>query len=98
MNLAEDFLTSFVEQHPSFPITFCKCIPDVIRLMYHDYIASSAKVPRTAFLIPLIQLQHQIWQVLIISALGLTKALMSFLDNQHKQPLLGRGYDKSGQL
>ncbi|PLW11649.1 hypothetical protein PCANC_21650 [Puccinia coronata f. sp. avenae] len=91
-------LIDICERHPSFPITFCKCIPEVIRLMYHGYIASSAKVPRTAFSIPLIQLHHQIWQVSTISASGFTKALMSFLDDRHKQPLLGRGSDKSRQL
>ena len=66
--------------------------------MYHGYIASSAKVPRTAFLIPLIQLHHQIWQASTVLASGFTKALMRFLDGRHKQPLLGPGSQKSRQL
>ncbi|PLW14475.1 hypothetical protein PCANC_15146 [Puccinia coronata f. sp. avenae] len=73
-------------------------ISNAIRLMYHGYIASSVKIPRTGFSIPLIQLHHHIWQASTISALAFTKALTSFLDGRHKQPLLGQGTRKSCQL
>ncbi|WAR57254.1 hypothetical protein PtB15_8B301 [Puccinia triticina] len=41
--------------------TFCKCIPDPIRLLHYGYIAASPTTPRTAFAIPTLQLYQSLW-------------------------------------
>ncbi|OAV88072.1 hypothetical protein PTTG_29162 [Puccinia triticina 1-1 BBBD Race 1] len=76
-------------------IPFCNCTPDVIRLLHYGFVASSAKQPRTAFSIPLLQFHYKLWQSTNVSTSGFTKALSSFLDSQHKKPLLACGSTKS---
>ncbi|EGG03749.1 uncharacterized protein MELLADRAFT_108934 [Melampsora larici-populina 98AG31] len=63
-------------------VTFCDCVPDVIRLLHLGYIAGSPHFPRTAFSIRLLQFQHHLWNHTSISISGFIDALMSFLDVQ----------------
>ena len=66
--------------------------------MYHGFIPSSAKRPRTAFSIPLLQFHHHMWLTSAISTTGFIKGLANFLDSRQKQPLLARGSHKRRQL
>ncbi|OAV96733.1 hypothetical protein PTTG_07681 [Puccinia triticina 1-1 BBBD Race 1] len=61
-------------------IPFCKCTPDVIWLLHFGFIACSAKRPRTAFSIPLLQFHYTLWQTTTVSTSGFVKALAKFLD------------------
>lgn len=63
-------------------VTFCSCVPDVIRLLQLGYIAGSPQHPRTGFSIRLIQFQHHLWNNTTISTIGFLEALMSFLDQR----------------
>ncbi|EGG03746.1 uncharacterized protein MELLADRAFT_108932 [Melampsora larici-populina 98AG31] len=63
-------------------LTFCECVPDVIRLLHLGYIAGSPQHPRTAFTVRLVQFQHHLWNYTVISTSGFIDALMAFLDNQ----------------
>ncbi|WAR54487.1 hypothetical protein PtB15_4B104 [Puccinia triticina] len=76
-------------------IPFCNCTSDVIRLLHYGFVASSAKRPRTAFSIPLLQFHYKLWQSTTVSTSGFTKALSAFFDSRHKKPLLARGSTKS---
>ncbi|KAH9816390.1 hypothetical protein DFH28DRAFT_864951, partial [Melampsora americana] len=51
-----------IGQIGSYQSTFCKCCPEVIRLLYAAYFASSPSQPHTEFSIPLIQFHHQLWK------------------------------------
>ncbi|WAQ93114.1 hypothetical protein PtA15_18A172 [Puccinia triticina] len=73
------------------PIPFCKCTPDVVRLIHYGYFACSAEAPRTAFSIRLVQYHHHLWQATAVSASGFIESLSSFLDTRTDSPLLNRG-------
>ncbi|OAV87019.1 hypothetical protein PTTG_29615 [Puccinia triticina 1-1 BBBD Race 1] len=66
-------------QLTSEPVPFCKCLPDVVRLVYFGYIASSPETPRTAFSIRLLQFHHMLWQTSALSTLLFVKALSTDL-------------------
>ncbi|KAH9812315.1 hypothetical protein DFH28DRAFT_1223442 [Melampsora americana] len=63
-------------------LTFCDCVPDVIRLLQLGYVAGSPHHPRTGFSIRLIQFHHHLWNNTTISTTGFIDALMSFLDER----------------
>jgi hypothetical protein len=86
------------DRYHSFRIPFCECTPHVIRLLHYGFISSSAKLPRTAFSIPLIQLHYELWQAASISSYGFLKGLNSFLESRHKDLLLAQGSTKQRQL
>ncbi|KAH9815930.1 hypothetical protein DFH28DRAFT_1082165 [Melampsora americana] len=77
-------------QISSYQFTFCKCWPNVIRLLYAGYFASSPTKPHTAFAIPLVQFHHRLWQTSALSTSAFIDALVAFLDNQSASPLYGR--------
>ncbi|KAH9809708.1 hypothetical protein DFH28DRAFT_1086136 [Melampsora americana] len=74
----------------SYRFTFCKCCPDVIRLLYAGYFASSPFQPHTAFSIPLIQFHHRLWQTSALSTSSFIDALVAFLDDRSASPLYGQ--------
>ncbi|WAR57053.1 hypothetical protein PtB15_8B97 [Puccinia triticina] len=76
---------------PGKSLPFCKCTPDVVRLIHYGYFACSAEAPRTAFSIPLVQYHHYLWQATAVSASGFIESLSSFLDTRTTTPLLNRG-------
>ncbi|OAV87084.1 hypothetical protein PTTG_29581 [Puccinia triticina 1-1 BBBD Race 1] len=78
-------------QLTSEPVPFCKCLPDVVRLVYFGYIASSPETPRTAFSIRLLQFHHMLWQTSALSTSSFVKALSSYLNTRHKKPCYARG-------
>ncbi|OAV96539.1 hypothetical protein PTTG_26330 [Puccinia triticina 1-1 BBBD Race 1] len=83
-------LIDIIYQQPRRSIPFCKCIPNVIRLLHYGYFAASANTPRTAFSVRLIQLHHFIWKPSVISTSAFVKGLSAFLDTRSTQPLLSR--------
>ncbi|KAH9442372.1 hypothetical protein Pst134EB_028627 [Puccinia striiformis f. sp. tritici] len=72
-------------------IKFCKCTPDVVRLIQEGFFACSADKPRTAFSIRLVQYHHHLWQASAVATSAFIKSLTSFLDSCNRQPLLIRG-------
>jgi hypothetical protein len=82
-----DFLLGRIS---SYQFTFYKCCPDVIRLLYAGYFASSPSQPNTAFSIPLIQFYHRLWQTSALSTSSFIDALVAFLDNRSASPLYGQ--------
>ncbi|EGG10933.1 uncharacterized protein MELLADRAFT_102733 [Melampsora larici-populina 98AG31] len=74
----------------SYQFTFCKCCPDVIRLLYAGYFASSPSQPHTAFSIPLIQFHNRLWQTSALSTSSFIDALGGFLDDRSASPLYGQ--------
>lgn len=79
----------FPGRHHQRPIVFCRFLDDAVRLIHIGYLASSAKVPRTAFSIWLVQFHHQVWQTSAISTTTFIEGVMGFLDNRcHLQLLL----------
>ncbi|PLW52436.1 hypothetical protein PCASD_00086 [Puccinia coronata f. sp. avenae] len=91
-------LIDISNRYHSFKIPFCECTPHVIRLLHYGFISSLAKLPRTAFSIPLIQLHYELWQAAGISTYGFLKGLNSFLESRHKDLLLAQGSTKRRQL
>ncbi|PLW47760.1 hypothetical protein PCASD_04377 [Puccinia coronata f. sp. avenae] len=91
-------LIDISNRYHSFRIPFCECTPHVIRLLHYGFISSSAKLPRTAFSIPLIQLHYELWQAASISSYGFLKGLNSFLESRHKDLLLAQGSTKQHKL
>ncbi|OAV94426.1 hypothetical protein PTTG_26958 [Puccinia triticina 1-1 BBBD Race 1] len=91
-------LIGLPERHVAFQIPFCKCTSDVIRLLHYGFLASSAKKPRTAFSVGLIQFHDSLWQTSTISTASFIKGLSAFLDSRHRQPMLARGSKKPRQL
>ncbi|PLW12634.1 hypothetical protein PCASD_16209, partial [Puccinia coronata f. sp. avenae] len=91
-------LIGLLQRHVAFQIPFCKCTPDVIRLLHFGFLASSAKKPRTAFSVPLVQLHHDVWQASSISTGSFIKGLSKFLDARHARPMLSRGSKRKRQL
>ncbi|WAR57740.1 hypothetical protein PtB15_8B793 [Puccinia triticina] len=83
-------LIDILHQQPRCSIPFCKCIPDVIRLLHYGYFAASADTPRTAFSVRLIQLHHFIWKTSVISTSAFVKGLLAFLDTRSTRPLFSR--------
>ncbi|EGF98310.1 uncharacterized protein MELLADRAFT_96026 [Melampsora larici-populina 98AG31] len=75
-----DLLISLIGLTSKHSVTFCGCVPDVIRLLYVGYIGGSPQFPRTAFSIRLVQLHHHFWNHTSISTSGFIDALMAFLD------------------
>ncbi|OAV88854.1 hypothetical protein PTTG_08822, partial [Puccinia triticina 1-1 BBBD Race 1] len=80
-----------LHRHPGKPIPFCKCTPDVVRLIHYGYFACLAEAPCTAFSIQLVQYHHHLWQATAVSASGFLESLSSFLDTCTDTPLLNRG-------
>ncbi|WAR58999.1 hypothetical protein PtB15_10B341 [Puccinia triticina] len=74
-------------------VNFCKCTPDVVRLIHHGYFACSAEQPRTAFSICLVQYHHHLWQASAVSNSAFIKSLLSFLNSRSHSPLHQRGSD-----
>ncbi|PLW45365.1 hypothetical protein PCASD_03117 [Puccinia coronata f. sp. avenae] len=59
---------------------FCKCIPDVVRLLTLGYIASSPVRPRTAFLVRLLKFHNLAWQWCNVSALPFTELISQWVE------------------
>ncbi|WAR57143.1 hypothetical protein PtB15_8B189 [Puccinia triticina] len=76
-------LIDILQHRPRTAIPFCKCVPDVVRLIHHGYFASSADQPRTAFSIRLVQFHHFMWQSAVVSSSAFVKALAAFLVCNH---------------
>ncbi|KAH9818347.1 hypothetical protein DFH28DRAFT_925835 [Melampsora americana] len=76
-------------------VTFCDCVPDVIRLLHVGYISGSPQFPHTGFSIRLVQFHHQLWNHTVVSTSGFIDALMAFLDERctsrlSPRPIRGR--------
>ncbi|EFP76611.2 uncharacterized protein PGTG_02072 [Puccinia graminis f. sp. tritici CRL 75-36-700-3] len=84
-------LLDILFQRPSISISFCKCMPDAVRLIHYGYFASSADRPRTAFSIRLIQFHHFLWQSSVVSSSAFVKALAAFLEPRSNQAMFTRG-------
>ncbi|WAR58145.1 hypothetical protein PtB15_5B377 [Puccinia triticina] len=78
-------------RHSADEVPFCKCIPDIVRLIHYGYIASSPEQPRTAFSIRLLQFHHKLWQSSALSTTSFVKALSLFLDNRNADKCYARG-------
>ncbi|KAH9809801.1 hypothetical protein DFH28DRAFT_1186335, partial [Melampsora americana] len=63
-------------------VTFCDCVPDVIRLLQVGYIAGSPQHPRTAFSVRLMQFHHHFWNNAVVSTTAFIESLMGFLNDQ----------------
>lgn len=63
-------------------VTFCDCIPDVIRLLHLGYISGSPHFPHTGFSVRLVQFHHHLWNHTVVSTTGFIDALMAFLDER----------------
>ncbi|KAH9443064.1 hypothetical protein Pst134EB_027418 [Puccinia striiformis f. sp. tritici] len=72
-------------------IKFCKCTPDVVRLIQQGFFACSADKPRTAFSIRLVQYHHHLWQVSAVTTSAFIKSVSAYLDSHTRKPLLNRG-------
>ncbi|KNF01379.1 hypothetical protein PSTG_05478 [Puccinia striiformis f. sp. tritici PST-78] len=72
-------------------LPFCKCTPDVIRLIHYGFFASSPNKPRTAFSIRLVQFHHHLWESAVISASAFVKGLSAFLDTRKAEASYARG-------
>ncbi|KAA1083337.1 hypothetical protein PGTUg99_029010 [Puccinia graminis f. sp. tritici] len=84
-------LIDILFHRPCISISFCKCLPDVVRLIHYGYFASSADRPRTAFSIRLVQFHHFLWQSAVVSASAFVKALAAFLGPRNNQAMFARG-------
>ncbi|POW09206.1 hypothetical protein PSHT_09260 [Puccinia striiformis] len=84
-------LIDIIQQHAGLLVKFCKCTPDVIRLIHYGYFACSADEPRTAFSIRLVQYHHILWQASAVPASAFIESLSSFLDTRTTSPLFNRG-------
>ncbi|WAR53830.1 hypothetical protein PtB15_3B339 [Puccinia triticina] len=84
-------LFDIVSREPSAEAKFCECTPDVIRLIYYGYLASSPTKPRTAFSIRLVQFYKLIWLSSVVSIAAFVKALSAFLDSRSNRPTYSRG-------
>ncbi|POW01792.1 hypothetical protein PSTT_12273 [Puccinia striiformis] len=84
-------LIDIIQQHAGLLVKFCKCTPDVIRLIHYGYFACSADKPRTAFSIRLVQYHHILWQASAVPASAFIESLSSFLDTRTTSPLFNRG-------
>ncbi|KAG0150636.1 hypothetical protein CROQUDRAFT_38137, partial [Cronartium quercuum f. sp. fusiforme G11] len=69
-------------RHSQYPITFCKCIPNPIGLLYVRYIASSPQEPHTAFSVGMIQLHHCLWQRTALPTNRFIKAMLDYINDQ----------------
>ncbi|EGF98043.1 uncharacterized protein MELLADRAFT_79775 [Melampsora larici-populina 98AG31] len=77
------YLSDEIQCHISkHPVTFCECVPDVVRLLHVGYISGSPQHPRTAFSVRLVQFHHHLWNNTVVSTTGFIDALMDFLDEQ----------------
>ncbi|KAI9607622.1 hypothetical protein KEM48_003531 [Puccinia striiformis f. sp. tritici PST-130] len=80
----------WLAKHPKL-LPFCKCTPDVIRLIHYGFFASSPNKPRTAFSIRLVQFHHHLWESAVISASAFVKGLSAFLDTRKAEASYARG-------
>ncbi|KAA1104063.1 hypothetical protein PGT21_009222 [Puccinia graminis f. sp. tritici] len=87
-------LLDIIYRRPGQKLMFCKCIPDVVRLIHYGYFACSAECPRTAFSIRLVQYHHQLWQASAVSTSAFIQSLSSFLDSRSNTPMFNRGSDR----
>ncbi|WAQ92536.1 hypothetical protein PtA15_17A17 [Puccinia triticina] len=71
--------------------TFCKCIPDPIRLLHYGYIAASPTTPRTAFAIPTLQLYQSLWYESSLPYTSFIVGLSFHQDKRSQQKLKARG-------
>ncbi|WAR56768.1 hypothetical protein PtB15_7B618 [Puccinia triticina] len=83
-------LIDILQHRPRTAIPFCKCVPDVVRLIHHGYFSSSADQPRTAFSIRLVQFHHFMWQSAVVSSSAFVKALAAFLGPRSNQAMFAR--------
>ncbi|KAI7956460.1 hypothetical protein MJO28_003555 [Puccinia striiformis f. sp. tritici] len=84
-------MIDIIHRHGGLLVKFCKCTPDVIRLIHYGYFACSADEPRTAFSIRLVQYHHFLWQASAVPASAFIESLSSFLDTRTTSPLFNRG-------
>ncbi|EFP90354.2 uncharacterized protein PGTG_16114 [Puccinia graminis f. sp. tritici CRL 75-36-700-3] len=91
INIRNIDLYDILRRTPAAPVPFCKCLPDVVRLIHYGYLACSPEKPRTAFSIPLIQFHHLLWQSAVVSTTGFVKAISAFLDSRSQTPSYARG-------
>ncbi|KNE95653.1 hypothetical protein PSTG_11018 [Puccinia striiformis f. sp. tritici PST-78] len=61
---------------------FCKCIPDVVRLLALGYIGSSPIRPKTAFSVRLLQFHNLLWHWCNIATFPFTEMLSRWLEEQ----------------
>ncbi|KAG0140287.1 hypothetical protein CROQUDRAFT_53491, partial [Cronartium quercuum f. sp. fusiforme G11] len=73
-------------------ITFYKCIPNPIRLLYVGYIASSPQVPHKAFLVGMVQLHHCLWQRTALLTNRFIKAMSDYINDQSHSLLFARAH------
>ncbi|KAA1129637.1 hypothetical protein PGTUg99_032905 [Puccinia graminis f. sp. tritici] len=66
---------------------FCKCIPDVVRLLTLGYIGSSPVRPRTAFSVRLLQFHNLAWQWCSVATLPFTEMLSRWLEERSEKLL-----------
>ncbi|KAH9816085.1 hypothetical protein DFH28DRAFT_1081921 [Melampsora americana] len=75
----------------SFPVKFCRCLPEPVQLVYQGYIASSPKESRTAFSIPLLQHHHELWLTSVTARSSYIEGHLNFLDRRSYKALRARG-------
>ncbi|KAG0139430.1 hypothetical protein CROQUDRAFT_13135, partial [Cronartium quercuum f. sp. fusiforme G11] len=75
-------------RHSNYVLTFCKCIPDPICLLYIEYLASSPQEPHTAFSVPFVQLHYWLWQTTSIPTNGFIEGMTNFINDRSHSPLL----------
>ncbi|KAH9462031.1 hypothetical protein Pst134EB_005948 [Puccinia striiformis f. sp. tritici] len=61
---------------------FCKCIPDVVRLLTLGYIGSSPIRPRTAFSVRLLQFHNLLWHWCNVATFPFTEMLSRWLEER----------------
>ncbi|PLW41480.1 hypothetical protein PCASD_07214 [Puccinia coronata f. sp. avenae] len=70
-------------------ILFCRCTPDIIRLLAHGYLGCSPVKPQTAFSINLLVFHNHLWQWCTVGNLPFMNAMQAWLE-ERSNPLLTR--------
>ncbi|KAH9440304.1 hypothetical protein Pst134EB_030924 [Puccinia striiformis f. sp. tritici] len=70
---------------------FCKCIPDVVRLLTLGFVGSSPIRPRTAFSVRLLQFHNLLWQWCSVATFPFTKMLLRWLEERSERILNAEG-------
>ncbi|KNE89635.1 hypothetical protein PSTG_16899 [Puccinia striiformis f. sp. tritici PST-78] len=66
---------------------FCKCIPDVVRLLTLGFVGSSPIHPKTAFLVRLLQFHNLLWQWCSVATFPFTEMLSRWLEERSERIL-----------
>ncbi|OAV86651.1 hypothetical protein PTTG_12235, partial [Puccinia triticina 1-1 BBBD Race 1] len=73
---------------------FCKCVPDVVRLLATGYIASSPVRPTTAFSVRLLHFHNLAWQWCNVATLPFTEMLSRWLEERSPKILNAKGTER----